>query len=52
MSARVITQYSFDAYCPDCGFVDEGFDDEDDAQAAVEAHNRMNHPADPKVSTQ
>lgn len=52
MSARVITQYYFDAYCPDCGFVDEEFDDEDDAQAAVDTHNRMNHTADWKVSTQ
>ena len=43
MSARIITQISYDAYCPDCGFVVEGFDDEDDAQGAVDTHNDENH---------
>ena len=43
MSAHIITQISYDAYCPDCQFVVEGFDDEDEAAEAVNAHNEENH---------
>lgn len=43
MTAHVVTQITYDAYCPDCGFVVEGFDDEDEAQDCANTHNEGNH---------
>lgn len=43
MTARIVTQIFFDAYCPDCPWYIDGFDDEDDCQAEVDAHNLDQH---------
>ncbi len=43
MTARIITQITYDAYCPDCGFVVEGFDDEDECAEVCNTHDTANH---------
>ena len=43
MSARVVTQYTYNAYCPECGFAVVGFDDEDECIEVCNTHDLANH---------
>lgn len=43
MSARIVEQRTYDAYCPECQWFSEGFDDEDDGWEAAGRHNAEKH---------
>ena len=43
MAAQLITQITYDAWCADCGWGVQGFDDDGDAEGAINTHNHDNH---------